>query len=578
MKAKGWIVRHRFLLANGLLLSACVFGLAERLHAQREVIATAAPVSNATPAPVSPPSGIQPVSYVPNATPAPSPSPRPLLGLPSSVSSEQPVATPSAPPAVPTASTESLVSVEVVGPERLPQGQPLKCEIVLRNRGAQPLAEIHVEEPLPAGVGVLRTDPLATTHDNRLAWDLRDLEAGGERRLKVELNLSSLRELDLKPYVTLRSGHGLRTCILRPPFRVEMSADPVSVPRGGPIRFRIQLANNGDETIHNLKLYDTLPAGLHHPQGPKVGIEQFGDLAPGETRTLTLEATAVAPGPFRNEFLAQADFGVQGKAVVEGVVTEPSLSLRVDGPKQTDTLHEVDFRLEVANPAALAARNVRLVQTFPPTFEVVSASSGASLDSTRHALVWSLSDLKAGERQTVMFRGKASVAGDWPLTTAVLSPNLAETRIESMLHVEGSALLKLELQAREERLAVGVETMYRLHVFNNGDAPCTGLRLTAVLPEAVTPTKTEGPGEGRVDKQQVRFAPLPRLEGRSDVVYRIHVRGRQPGKGILSVELASDKQAPITKEISIQVDETARTATNPPSIERTKFVPGETLR
>lgn len=575
-KAKGWIVAYR-LAVKGLVLSACLLGATARLYAQREVIATAVPVAPTTAAAV-PPSAIQPISYVPQAAPATAPSPRPKLALPPTVAADEPTALPAAPPAVAAPSAASVLAMEVVGPERLPQGLPLKCEIILRNQGAQPLAEIHVEQSLPVGVAILKTNPPAATHGQQITWDLSQIEVGGERRLQIEMNLGSIRELDLRPRVTFASGRALRTSILRPPFCVTMNADTLKVPRGGRVRFTIQIANNGDEPIRNIKLYDTLPPGLHHPQGPKVGIEQFGDLAPGETRTLTLEATAVAPGPFRNEFLAQADFGVQGQAVLEGVVTEPSLTLQVDGPKQTDTLHDMEFRIEAANPTASTARNVRIVQTFPPTVDIVSFSSGASLDNSRHALIWSLSELKAGERQTLIFRGKANSAGDWPLTTAVFSPSLAETRVENMLHVQAAPALKLELQAREERLALGAETMYRIRVLNNGDAVANGLRLTVSLPEAITPLKAEGPSEGRIEYQQVRFAPLPQLEGRSEVVYRIPVRGRLPGKGIVRVELLSDNQPPIAKEISIQVDETARMETNPPSLERTKYLSGETLR
>jgi uncharacterized repeat protein (TIGR01451 family) len=573
MKARGWVVLRRRLMAKGLLLSACLLWPAARLYAQREVIATSVPVVPSPqtapapqPPPAPPPSEIQPVSYVPNTAPA---SPRPMLALPPTVSAGEPAANPSAPVAVPAATpAASLLSVEVVGSDRLPQGQALTHEIVVRNRGTQPCAEIHVEEPLPVGVQVVRSEPAATQRDNRLTWDLRQLEAGGERRLRVEMNLGSLREVEVRPIVTFSSGAGLHTRILRPPFAVEISADQTKVMRGERIHFTIRLANNGEEPIRNIKLYDTLPPALHHPLGPKM-LKSLGDLPPGETKTITLDATGVASGPFRNEVRVQADFGVEANAVLEGVVSEPSLSLRLEGPTRTDTLHDVDFRLEVANGGTVTARNVKLVQTLPPALAIVSATSGAALDNGGHALVWSLSDVKVGERQTLMFRCRATLGGDWPLTAAVMSQNLAPTRVESMLHAESSASLKLEPQAREERLAVGAETIYRLRVFNKGDAASTGLRLIATLPDTLTPLKTEGPSEGRIDNQQVSFAPLPRLEGHGDVVYRLHVRGRQAGKGMLRIELSADKQNAVVNEMHIQVENQGEIANS---------LAGETLR
>jgi uncharacterized repeat protein (TIGR01451 family) len=580
---KGWAVRHRR-LTGSVLLGMCLLLGAGRLFGQRsdtppasvqrEVIATtesvtppapSAPIADTPSAPPATPGAgaIQQTSFVPDPPPPAQAPPSSSAGTtgtpmlpPNALFSSMSTNSPAAPQLrTPTAAAAAAVSVEVVGPDRLLLGKPLAYEIVIRNRGGRPVAELHVEEPLPAGARALKTEPPAVTCDNRLTWDLRHLEAGGERRLKVELNPGRSGELDLRPYVTFLCSDGLRTKVDRPPFSVEINADHDKVPRGGRIRFTIRVANHGDAPVSNIHLYDQLPPGLHHPQGPKIGTDHFGDLLPGQTRTITLETTAVESGTFRNEVIAVADRGVEARTTIDVVITEPSLSLRVDGPAQTVTQREVDFHLEVSNPGSLAAKNVRLVQALPPTLDVISASPRASLDTKQHALVWSLSDLSAGQRQTVTFRVKASLAGDWPLTAAILSQNLPEARATHTLHTEAVAALKLEVRAREERLTVGEETVFRMHVFNKGDAPCTGLRLTAALPEALTPLDAQGPSAGQIEKQHVNFAPLAQLDAHGDVVYRIHVRGRQAGKGSLRVELTAEKQPPTQSEISIQVHE-----------------------
>jgi uncharacterized repeat protein (TIGR01451 family) len=601
MTRRGWVVRPRLLTGVGLMLGACLLLGPGRLYGQREVIATASAVPStpnppATRVPAPPPKTIQQVSYVPDppsnapasqppATPPMVPPSALLSGLTNSSSATSPAApriatggTP-VPPAPLTGgmpAPPAVLSVEVVGPDRLLLGQPFTHEIVLRNVGGRTIAELHIEEPLPAEAHVLKADPPALKQDNRLTWDLHQFEAGGERRLKVELEPSRPGEMDLRPLVSFQMDNGLRTQVVRPPFSIEISADRTQVMRGERIRFRIQLANHGDAPIRNIKIYDTLPSGLYHPSESAskiISVQHFGDLMPGETRGLPLEVTAVEPGPIHNEIFAQADRGVEAKGAVDLVVTEPSLSLRLDGPTQTVTQRELDFHLEVANPGSLTAKNVRLVQTLPPTFEVVSAN-GASLDSTQHALVWSLTDLGAGQRHRVTFRIKASDGGDWPMTAAVLSQNFPEAVVKHTLHADAAARLKLEVHARAERLTVGAETVVSIHVFNKGGAACAGVRLTATLPEAVAPFRAEGPSSEQIDNQQVRFAPLPRLDAHGDVVYSIHVRGRQAGKGPLRVELAAEKQTPVDKEISIQVN-AAGEAT---MAETTKSLPGETLR
>lgn len=590
MTRRGRLVRPRLLLGAGLMMGTCLLLSSSRLYGQREVIATASTVTSQTPAahaPAAPPKRIQQVSYIPDPpnktpsgqpqTPAPMVPPSALLsGLATSPSVGASKMTTGGTPVSPTGGTPvppAVLSVEVVGPDRLLLGQPFTHEIVLRNMGGQAIAELHVEEPLPADVHVLKADPPALKHDDRLAWDLHQFETGGERRLKVELEPDHPGEVDVQPLVSFRVDNGLRTQIVRPPFSVEISADRSKAMRGERIRFRIQLANHGDAPIRNIKIYDSLPSGLHHPNGPRIAVGNFGDLLPGQTRSIDLETTAVESGPIRNEILAQADRGVEAKGGVDVVVTEPNLSLQINGPTQAASQRELEFHLEIANPASLTAKNIRLVQALPPTFEVVSAN-GASLDSNQHALVWSLTDLGAGQRQRVTFRIKPSDGGDWPMTAAVLSQNFPEAVVKHTLHVDASAMLKLEVHAREERLAVGGETIVGIRVFNKGAAPCAGVRLTAVLPEAVVPFKAEGPSSEQLENQQVRFAPLDKLEAHSDVVYCIHVRGRQAGKGSLRAELTAERHTPVDKEISVNVNSASETAT----AESTKSLPGETLR
>jgi len=538
--------------------------------AERTILATAVPVTSETqsapPAPRT--SGaIQQASFVSDPPPPADQPSRRLAenGLvreasaPSSPSAILPVtglmsglpATPA--PSSPSNTAAALVSVEVVGPEQVSLGQPLTHEIVVRNAGSRNVTEVHVEEPLPAGARLLHAEPAGQTIGDRVTWNLGSLEPGAERRLKVEVQPAAAGDMQLRPFITYQTS-GLQTQVVQPQLSVEMTADRDKTTCGGRIAFTVRLSNHGKTLIRGIKLYDQLPPGLRHPAGQLVGISRFGDLQPGESRTIKLETTAVQAGQFSNEVVAQADGGVEARARVSLVVTELSLSLRLDGPKQGLTQRDLDYQIEVANPGPPTASKVRLVQALPPSFEVVAASTGAAIDAVQHALTWTLSDLAPSQRQVVTFRIKAKTAGDWPMYTALSADNVPETRVANVVHLEGAAALSLEVRAREDRLAVGEETVYEMHVFNQGDAPCAGVRLTAALPDEVTPLDAQGPMAGQVQQQQVQFPSLAQLPPRGDAVYRIRVRGQRPGKGYVRAELTAEREKPVQSDLSIQVN------------------------
>jgi uncharacterized repeat protein (TIGR01451 family) len=85
---------------------------------------------------------------------------------------------------------------------------------------------------------------------------------------------------------------------------------PASANRGETVTFQIQLANDGTAPIRHIVLRDQLPAGLMYLRGYVVEAD-VGDLAPGQSRTVRLEATAAQVGRFVNEVLATADGGVR---------------------------------------------------------------------------------------------------------------------------------------------------------------------------------------------------------------------------------------------------------------------------
>jgi uncharacterized repeat protein (TIGR01451 family) len=488
---------------------------------------------------------------------------------------------PSAPQSAPTGPA-ATVSVEVTGPEQLSLGQSLTHEIVIRNTSNRPAAEVHVEEPLPAGARALRCEPPAQTRDNRLSWDLGSLEGGAEKRLKVQVQPAGPGEMHLKPVVSFQDGDGLRTRVVRPPFSVELTADHPNVVRGGRVTFNLRAINHGEAPIYNIKLFATLPPGLHHPavDGSKkraIGMT-LGHLQAGETRPITLETTAAQAGQARMEVLAQADGGIEARTSLDVNVSEPSLALRVDGPKQGITQRDLDFRLEVNNPGPATAKGLRLVQALPAGFEVVGATTGAKLDTAQHSLVWSLPDLAPGQRQVLMFRVKADAAGDWPLYTSVLTDNIPEVRAANVLRIEGAAVLKLEVRAGEDQLRVGQETVYEMHIFNKGDAPCTGVRLTALLPDEVVPLEAKGPVAGQTEKQQVRFASLDKLPARGEAVYRVSVRGKQGGSGHVRVELTADRQPSVQHAVSVQVNGGPAASSGATPVGHIEPTPAEDLR
>lgn len=226
-----------------------------------------------------------------------------------------------APPLLP-----AQVSVEAAGPDSVALGESLHFELIVRNTGGAPACRVQVEEPLPAGAKLLQTDPITALRAGSLTWDLGTLEAGAERRLKVDLQHSGLAGMP-PPRVAYTAAAGLRTQVIRPALVVSLSG-PETAATGAPVAFQIQLSNNGTAPLQHIILRDQLPPGLSYPRGYMIEAD-VGDLAPGQSRTVRLDAVAAQVGRYVNEIVAVADGGLRATSrcaleIVAGPADKPS--------------------------------------------------------------------------------------------------------------------------------------------------------------------------------------------------------------------------------------------------------------
>jgi uncharacterized repeat protein (TIGR01451 family) len=446
----------------------------------------------------------------------------------------------------------ALLALEVAGPDQAAVGQPLSCTITVRNLGTMVLASVRVEAPLPAGVRAVLTEPTADNQSDRLSWRLGNLEAGGVRQLKLELLPSAPGELHLRPTASFASAVGLRARIIRPVFGLT-AAGPDGATTGARVVFPIQLANHGAAPLTRVVLRAQLSPGLQHPQGTLIQAD-VGTLAPGDSRTVHLEAVAAEVGRQVCEVSAEADGGLEAHSRAAVSVTRPAVTLRLDGPRQGKLGAELAFQVDLGNPGSGPAEDVRLTQVLPDGLEFVAASTGGAFDPARHVVTWTLGTLSPAQKQTVTLKLRGRLPGDWALPAAAQAAGQAEARATTAVHLEAVPALTLELSARDEAVPVGGESVYEVRVVNQGDTPASGVVLLAALPDGLRATQAEGPARWHAQGQQVAFEPLGQLGPRADAVYRIRVRGEHPGAGSFRARLsAAALPQPVLQERAARV-------------------------
>jgi uncharacterized repeat protein (TIGR01451 family) len=397
----------------------------------------------------------------------------------------------------------------------------------------------------------MRVEPRPETQHGKMVWNLGTLDAGAERRMRVEMMPTAVGQIHTCATATFQTTSCLRTAITQPHLTLKKTG-PGTVMLGDTAVFQLDLTNDGDGPAQGVMLYDVLPPGLEHPQGDRIEAE-IGTLAAGETKHITLETRATKPGRLVNCAKATAPgLCVTAEAVV--IVTSPALTLRKTGPRERYLGREAEFDLEVLNPGSSPATNVQVLDRVPAGLDFVSANDGGAYDPATRSVTWNVGTLMPGQRHGLQVRLVGKNEGEFVNQAFARADRGLEARAEAPLKIQGVGALMLEVVDLDDPVEVGNETTFEIHVINQGTSAITGLKIVATAPPEMAPRSFTGPSSARIQGQQVIFDPVPTLAAHADATYRVRVLCRQVGDCRFRVHMISDQlHAPVLEEESTRI-------------------------
>lgn len=520
----------------------------------REVIATSRP-----PAPPSP-QAIVPVAARQGPTPPAVPDdglvrvPMPALRPPLEGSPRPSVEAPKV-LVIPTSATgpqTASVTLERVAPAAAPPGKPLNYEIVVRNAGPAPALQVRVADQLPPSVRYLGSEPSALVQGTQLHWNLGTLGPNVERRLKVQVQPAGEGDVESSATVTFAASAGSRTRVVRAQLAL-VKKGPETAQVGDAVPFQLVVTNTGSGPAENVVLRDRLPPGLKHSAGDHVEAD-LGTLQPGESKTVTVQTTAVKAGRMVNEASAFATDTPEVTAQATIVITEATLTVRKTGPQEANPGAELDYRIDVTNTGSAPAAGVRLSDVLPEGLDFVSAGDGGKYDAASRTVGWDVGTLAPGQGRAVTVRVVAKGSGQLVNRATARAERGPEASAELTVHVEGVAALLLEVVDLEDPIEVGADTTYEIRIVNQGSSACTNLKVVAVVPDGMTLLSADGPSAQRTQGQQLTFEPVPRLAARAEALYHVKVRAKKAGDWHFQVYMSSDQLPnPVLEEESTTV-------------------------
>jgi len=461
-------------------------------------------------------------------------------------------------PAVPHTSMPSSVgvgstangfaTVAIRCPETIQVNEPFVCELTVT--ALDTVRAVVIDQPIPDGLEVVGSNPVAVLHGAFLEWRLAALARGEQKRILVKYLAKTVQPVTLCANVAAEAYVCATPRITQPRISIQKTG-PVSALLGSTVTYTILVRNTGDGIARNVVVRDTLPAELRHAEGAPELNFQIGDLGPGQEKSIAVPLQAIAAGrPCNRVHVETSNAGVADATACTDILRQ-GLAISKTGPRMQFFNKPALYTIVVENTGDTTLREVLVADHFPVATRVVSAP-GATRDGD--LVNWTIPALAPRARQTFTLTLTSATAGTHRNTVeAATREGLRRSATADTLW-KGQAALLIEVVDVEDPLTINDEETYTISIKNQGTEADHNIGVTATLSAEVVPVAASGAARGSVAGQSVTFAPYAALGPQQVITYTIKAKAISTGDARIKVHMTSALLTnPVTEEESTQV-------------------------
>jgi uncharacterized repeat protein (TIGR01451 family) len=432
---------------------------------------------------------------------------------------------------------EPAVSLQWVGPTAGKVNQQSGYSLVVRNICTIPIQQVLVRVRVPAGMSCGETEPKAAGEGNVLVWELGAMQPKEEKVLNMKLRAEQKGDVAPQAWVTFTGSALLHIKVREPKLALKVQGPPKLL-MGETAAFQLEVSNPGDGAADQVKIHANLTDGLECPRGNKIDFD-IGNLAPGETRNVTVMCVTKQGGIQKCEAAAEAEGNLHAQETAQVSVTMPRLDLQLAGPALRYLGRKALYTLKISNPGDAPATNVTISDLVPEGFKVLAASDGGRHDFSSHTVSWFLGEIKPGETHEVKLEVQAVNPGEFKHKASAVGANNLNVESELATRIEGLSALMLEMVDTDDPIEVSSETSYEVRITNTGSKVETDIKLLATIPEKMEFKNATGPVRFQQEGKTIVFEPLEKLAPKADAVFRINVKALDQGIVRFKIQMTS---------------------------------------
>jgi uncharacterized repeat protein (TIGR01451 family) len=414
------------------------------------------------------------------------------------------------------------------------------------------IEQVRLLEILPPGLEYITAEPAPNEVVNGAylwAWEGMKRDTSREVRLRVRPAdggwFVTTTKVAVVPVVALPLFAG------RPKLQLEKTG-PSAAELDSNINFQLIVTNIGTAAAENVRVSDTLPAGLY-------GADRAGNvvnfhidrLGAGERRVFDVPAKAAVKGEWDNHANVFFEQEIQANATAHVSVVESKIALAKSGPPRAYTFTEAGYTITVRNEGDTVLENIQLADEVVDGLRFVEASDGGQFH--RGKVTWTIPRLAQGETasRTVRLAGQRIYTSTAEAVATLVTGKQAKASATTVW--EGAPGVLTEVMEDVDPVRIGKNVVYTVRVTNQ--SPLTVItgdvvfRLTDELRPLDVTKRT-----GAVIEGQSIIAKGVQIKPKGAYMFKVTSEAVKPGMAWARLEFSADfLQRPSVKEESTNV-------------------------
>lgn len=432
-----------------------------------------------------------------------------------------------------------IIQLDKAMPREVGLNEPFDYSIKITNLTDITLTDVVVIEDIPNDFAFIGARPIARKDANKLIWRVDSLGPKASREMTVSGSGTDTNYLEHCTTVTHSIQVRANVQVVKPHLELTMTI-PTEVLLCDPIAVEFIVTNPGTGTAQNVKIIDTLPAGLQTVDGKNELMFEVGTLVAGQSHQFSTLLRATRTGTYLNKAIASSASGLLAESAPTVTnVRQPKLRIVKTGPKRHYLSRPLAYEITVTNEGDGPAKNTIIEDTIPAGVTSIEATAGAKLSGSK--LVWELGTLVPNASRKMRVSYMPTRAGTLA-NSATASAYCAEAvTTSSMTSIAGIAAVRLDVVDIDDPIEVGGRTTYLITATNRGTAPDTNIRIICALEDKVQYISSSGATAGSVMGNTLSFGTLHSLAPKARATWRVIVRGVRPGDVRFRVTMSSDQ-------------------------------------